>query len=398
MTALTIIDWLLVLTLLLPVLYLFLFAAFSMRRRTDDYPPARKQRRFVTLIPAYKADAVILRTAQAALAQEYPEGLHRVTVIADRLKPETLAGLRRLPLTVIVVMFENSSKAKALTAATDQLGPGAADVVTILDADNLVGPDFIARLNEAFDTGMVAVQAHRTAKNRDSDTAVLDAASEEINNSIFRRGHVALGLSSALIGSGMAFAYDWFRDNIRKCRTSGEDKELEALLLRQRIYIDYLDDLMVLDEKVQGEGAYYNQRRRWIAAQFYALGSALRDLPGALLRGNYDYVDKLVQWCLPPRMLLIGLVPLWAVAMTFLDPWGSVKWWAAWLLLLFAMAMALPDEQTDAKLGHALRRVPVLVLLTAANLFRLGGTRDKFIHTRHTGASDAAPEKTDSIP
>lgn len=398
MTALTIIDWLLVLTLLLPVLYLFLFAAFSMRRRTDDYPPALKQRRFVTLIPAYKADAVILRTAQAALAQEYPEGLHRVAVIADRLKPETLAGLRRLPLTVIVVMFENSSKAKALTAATDQLGPGAADVVTILDADNLVGPDFIARLNEVFDTGMVAVQAHRTAKNRDSDTAVLDAASEEINNSIFRRGHVALGLSSALIGSGMAFAYDWFRDNIRKCRTSGEDKELETLLLRQRIYIDYLDDLMVLDEKVQGEGAYYNQRRRWIAAQFYALGSALRDLPGALLRGNYDYVDKLVQWCLPPRMLLIGLVPLWAVAMTFLDPWGSVKWWAAWLLLLFAMAMALPDEQTDAKLGHALRRVPVLVLLTAANLFRLGGTRDKFIHTRHTGASDAAPEKTDSIP
>lgn len=398
MTALTIIDWLLVLTLLLPVLYLFLFAAFSMRRRTDDYPPARKQRRFVTLIPAYKADAVILRTAQAALAQEYPEGLHRVAVIADRLKPETLAGLRRLPLTVIVVMFENSSKAKALTAATDQLGPGAADVVTILDADNLVGPDFIARLNEVFDTGMVAVQAHRTAKNRDSDTAVLDAASEEINNSIFRRGHVALGLSSALIGSGMAFAYDWFRDNIRKCRTSGEDKELETLLLRQRIYIDYLDDLMVLDEKVQGEGAYYNQRRRWIAAQFYALGSALRDLPAALLRGNYDYVDKLVQWCLPPRMLLIGLVPLWAVAMTFLEPWGSVKWWAAWLLLLFAMAMALPDEQTDAKLGRALRRVPLLVLLTAANLFRLGGTRDKFIHTRHTGASDAAPEKTDSIP
>lgn len=398
MIALTIIDWLFVLALLLPVLYLFLFAAFSMRRRTDDYSPARKQRRFVTLIPAYKADAVILRTAQAALAQEYPEGLHRVAVIADRLKPETLAGLRRLPLTVIVVMFENSSKAKALTAATDQLGPGAADVVTILDADNLVGPDFIARLNEVFDTGMVVVQAHRTAKNRDSDTAVLDAASEEINNSIFRRGHVALGLSSALIGSGMAFAYDWFRDNIRKCRTSGEDKELEALLLRQRIYIDYLDDLMVLDEKVQGEGAYYNQRRRWIAAQFYALGSALRDLPGALLRGNYDYVDKLVQWCLPPRMLLIGLVPLWAVAMTFLDPWGSVKWWAAWLLLLFAMAMALPDEQTDAKLGHALRRVPLLVLLTAANLFRLGGTRDKFIHTRHTGASDAAPEKTDSIP
>lgn len=390
-----IIDWIFIIALLLPVLYLFVFAAFSMQRRREPYPPARKQRRFVTLIPAYKADAVVVRTAQAALAQEYPEGLHRVVVIADQLQPATLGELRKLPLTVIEVTFENSSKAKALTAAVEELGPEAADAVAILDADNLVGGEFIARLNEVFDAGVEAVQAHRTAKNRDTDTAVLDAAGEEINNSIFRRGHVALGFSSALIGSGMAFRYDWFCANIRRCVTAGEDKELEALLLRERIYIDYLDDVEVLDEKVQGEEAYYNQRRRWIAAQFYALGSAVKNLPGALFSGNFDYCDKLLQWCLPPRMLLIGLVPLWAVVMTFLDPWGSVKWWIALVLMLFALAMALPDAQTDAKLGRALRRVPVLVLLTAANLFRLGGTKDKFIHTQHTGAADSAPDKTD---
>ena len=390
-----IIDWIFVIALLLPVLYLFVFAAFSMQRRREPYPPARKRRRFVTLIPAYKADAVVVRTAQAALAQEYPEGLHRVAVIADQLQPATLGELRKLPLTVIEVTFENSSKAKALTAAVEELGPEAADAVAILDADNLVGGEFIARLNEVFDAGVEAVQAHRTAKNRDTDTAVLDAAGEEINNSIFRRGHVALGFSSALIGSGMAFRYDWFCANIRRCVTAGEDKELEALLLRERIYIDYLDDVEVLDEKVQGEEAYYNQRRRWIAAQFYALGSAVKNLPGALFSGNFDYCDKLLQWCLPPRMLLIGLVPLWAVVMAFLDPWGSVKWWIALVLMLFALAMALPDAQTDAKLGRALRRVPVLVLLTAANLFRLGGTKDKFIHTQHTGAADSAPDKTD---
>ena len=390
-----IIDWIFIFALLLPVLYLFVFAAFSMQRRREPYPPARKQRRFVTLIPAYKADAVVVRTAQAALAQEYPEGLHRVAVIADQLQPATLGELRKLPLTVIEVTFENSSKAKALTAAVEELGPEAAEAVAILDADNLVGGEFIARLNEVFDAGVEAVQAHRTAKNRDTDTAVLDAAGEEINNSIFRRGHVALGFSSALIGSGMAFRYDWFCANIRRCVTAGEDKELEALLLRERIYIDYLDDVEVLDEKVQGEAAYYNQRRRWIAAQFYALGSAVKNLPGALFSGNFDYCDKLLQWCLPPRMLLIGLVPLWAVVMTFLDPWGSVKWWIALVLMLFALAMALPDAQTDAKLGRALRRVPALVLLTAANLFRLGGTKDKFIHTQHTGAADSAPDKTD---
>jgi len=34
--------------------------------------------------------------------------------------------------------------------------------------------------------------------------ALLDGISEEINNNIFRKGHQTLGLSSALIGSGMA--------------------------------------------------------------------------------------------------------------------------------------------------------------------------------------------------
>ena len=384
-TLLNIADWIFIFVLGLPVLYLFVFALFSTRKSMDDYPQAKRRRKFVTLIPAYKSDAVIVRTAQAALRQEYPAQLHEVVVIADRLKPQTLAELRTLPIRVLEVSFENSSKAKALNFAVEELGPEAAEAVTILDADNLAGEDFIARLNDVFDSGVQAVQAHRTAKNRDTDTAVLDAASEEINNAIFRRGHVALGLSSALIGSGMAFEYKWFRDNIARCTTSGEDKELEALLLRQGIYIDYIDGLRVLDEKVQGEGAYYNQRRRWIAAQFYALGSAVRQLPGAIAAGNLDYCDKLLQWCLPPRILLMGLVPLWTAAMTVFDPLGSIKWWIVLLLLLFALALALPDEQTDRQLGRALRRMPVLFLLTAANLFRLRGTKDKFTVDTSTG-------------
>ena len=367
---LDILDWIFIFVLGLPVLYLFVFAAASTRARKDTYPPARLQRRFVTLIPAYKSDAVIVHAAQSALQQDYPQELHEVVVIADRLQPATLAELRRMPIRVLEASFENSSKARALNFAVGEIGPDGA---------------------EALDSGIQAVQAHRTAKNRDTDTAVLDAASEEVNNSIFRRGHVALGFSSALIGSGMAFDYKWFRENIACCTTSGEDKELEALLLRQGIYIDYLDDVRVLDEKVQGEGAYYNQRRRWIAAQFYALSSAVRQLPGAILSGNTDYCDKLLQWCLPPRILLLGLVPLWAVVMTVCAPMGSIKWWVAVLLLLLAMAMALPDEQADARLGHALRRMPVLFLLTLANLFRLRGTKDKFIHTEHTGAGSEAP-------
>ena len=386
---LDILDWIFIFVLGLPVLYLFVFAAASTRARKDTYPPARLQRRFVTLIPAYKSDAVIVHAAQSALQQDYPQELHEVVVIADRLQPATLAELRRMPIRVLEASFENSSKARALNFAVGEIGPDGAEAVAILDADNLAGREFIARMNDALDSGIQAVQAHRTAKNRDTDTAVLDAASEEVNNSIFRRGHVALGFSSALIGSGMAFDYKWFRENIACCTTSGEDKELEALLLRQGIYIDYLDDVRVLDEKVQGEGAYYNQRRRWLAAQWYSLKAAVRDLPGAVLEGNLDYCDKLVQWMMPPRVLLLGLIPLAALVVTFVDPASSAKWWLLLAALLFALCFAIPDYLVDKPLKRAIRKIPLLMLLMALNLLRLRGTRDKFFHTEH-GSSEKA--------
>lgn len=95
-TLLNIADWIFIFVLGLPVLYLFVFALFSTRKSMDDYPQAKRRRKFVTLIPAYKSDAVIVRTAQAALRQEYPAQLHEVVVIADRLKPQTLAELRNI--------------------------------------------------------------------------------------------------------------------------------------------------------------------------------------------------------------------------------------------------------------------------------------------------------------
>lgn len=116
----------------------------------------------------------------------------------------------------------------------------------------------------------------------------------------------------------------------------------------------------------------------------------MRDLPGAVLSGNLDYIDKLVQWMMPPRILLLGLIPLLALLTTLVATAWCVKWWVALLLLLFALAFALPDELMDERLKRALRRTPVLFLLMAANLFRLRGVNRRFIHTEH-GKTEVKP-------
>lgn len=383
-TVISTVDTILFILLAVGVLYLFVFALWSLRRGRERFPAAETHHRIIVLIPAYKEDKVIEATVRCVLAQDYPQDKYEVGVISDHMQEKTNGLLSRLPVRLFKAQYEDSSKAKALNLAVDSLGDTPYDIVAILDADNTVGPDFLREVNNAYDAGIMAMQAHRMAKNRNTDTAVLDAVSEEINNSVFRKGHVNLGFSSALIGSGMAFDYNWFRENIRRVSTAGEDKELEALLLRQGVYIGYLPYVDVYDEKTAKSGAFYRQRRRWLAAQFAALGQGLRDFPGALASGNYDYCDKLIQWMMPPRVLLLGAVGICAVASLLVDWTLSLKWWMLLLALLLALAMAVPDYLVDKKFKKAIRKTPFLGLMMAVNVFRTRGASKKFIHTEHS--------------
>ena len=52
----------------------------------------------------------------------------------------------------------------------------------------------------------------------------------------------------------MAFDFRWFVRNIIHTHSTGEDKELEELLLRQGIHIEYIDTLETLDEKGPATG------------------------------------------------------------------------------------------------------------------------------------------------
>ena len=110
---------------------------------------------------------------------------------------------------------------------------------------------------------------HRISRNRDTTAALLGSIFEEINNAIFRRGHINVGLSSALAGSGIAYDFSWFKTNVMKARTSGEDKELEALLLRQELFIDYFDDIYVYGEKKRTTMKMNQQHGRWASEQFH---------------------------------------------------------------------------------------------------------------------------------
>ena len=369
------------------VAYPLIYSLASLGTRKSYYPTANKQHKFAILFPAYKEDRVIIPVVESFLQQHYPQELYKVIVISDHMQDTTNEHLAQLPITLLKANYENSSKAKALNFAMNHFGRDEFDAVVILDADNIVDTNFLLEINKVFDAGVQAIQAHRTAKNRNTDIAVLDGLSEEVNNSIFRRGHVRLGISSALIGSGMIFNYQWFHDNVKHLVTTGEDKELEVLLLKQRIFIEFLDEVYVYDEKTQGEKGFYNQRRRWLATQFAQWGRVFKDLPRAILSGNIDYSDKLIQWMLPPRLILFGGIIVMGSIMQIIDWPLALKWWALFLIMGVTLCLAIPDKLVDDRFKKSINKLPLLFIMMVVNLFRMKGMNKKFGNTEKNGSS-----------
>jgi cellulose synthase/poly-beta-1,6-N-acetylglucosamine synthase-like glycosyltransferase len=386
MTILRILDYLLFVPALLYAAYLLFFAlmALTYRSRKDSVTvQPRLFRKMLVLIPAYAEDFVVKEAVHSFLAQDYPRERYDVCVISDHMTDQTNQELAALPVILEIASFpEGSTKVKALNLGMKTLE--GYDVAVIMDADNTVDVSFLSQINHAFDRGSRVVQAHRKAKKTNTPFQVLDALSEEINNTIFRLGHVQIGLSSALIGSGMAFEFGRFKRVLSGLESvGGFDKELEHVYLRDGYRFDYLQDTFVYDEKIRRPDDFARQRRRWLSAQFVYLRRFGPEIPLALLKGRFDYLDKILQTAMPPRVLFLGGTFLLALLVLLMSPGASVKWWALWLSVCAALALSVPSNLWNRNIFLAFLYLGQAFGLMFLTLFRLKGANRKFIHTRH---------------
>lgn len=379
------------LTLLgLATLYILVFSIASLFYKQKQYADNGNLKKIAVLIPGYKEDEVIIEVANSALQQDYPAHLYDVVVIADSFQKETISELKTLPIKVIEVSFDKSTKSKALNKAMATLDRDY-DIAVVLDADNLMANDFLKKVNAAFEHGFIAVQGHRTAKNTNNSWAVLDAISEEINNNIFRKGHRVLGLSSAIIGSGMAFKYAYFKSLMSTVTAvGGFDKEIELKMLKEKHKIVYLDDAVVFDEKIQKSEVFGNQRRRWLSAQLhYFQKDILSATKHLVLKGNIDYFDKAIQFIQPPRILLLGAVLLssfgFVAANYFLE--NQIPFSNYWIILLISCVLSfifsVPISFYNATTLKALVSLPKGMFMMLLSLLKIKGANKTFIHTKH---------------
>lgn len=344
-----VVDWTLFVFVTLTVAYMLFFSLVSLISKNHNVPKAKNQNRFIILIPSYKNDQVIIQTVASILSQNYPQRMFDVVVISDHQSEITNMRLAQYTITLLTPDFEKSSKTKSLQYAILNLPEFKIyDVAIILNADDLVEPEFLDQMNDAYEAaGTKAIVAHKLPRNRDTSSARLSAIFDEINNNIFRRAHINVGLSSALMGSGVAYEFNWFKKHIMKVRTATEDKELEAMLMHQRYYVDYFDNIYLYNVKKREVADFNKQRGRWITDQIRSLAKNIRFLPVAIFRKQYDWVDKIIQWMLLPRSIMFAIIFVMSLTLPFIYLTIAIKWWVVTGIWGISLAIATPNELVD---------------------------------------------------
>lgn len=355
-------DAILFLLLAIPVAYLFICALFSLGKYKNPYPTAPVQHRFLVLFSVLRNGKEVIQSINNFLdTQLYPHDKFDIAVAATQLSEEDLVSLLQMSVNIVVPDKDSCTKVYAIQQVMERYSPNEYDMIIIFNSDNRIVPNALDLFNNAYYSGCEAIQAHRMAENLNTNIAVLSATSEEINNNIFRKAHTRMGFSSALIGSAMAFDFTMFHEIAPTLKGSDLATTMEVALLKQNIYTEYLEEVVCYSRKEDNTEGYETLRMSRLQTQYLNTWFAFINFPISILKGEWDYANKLFQWMLPSRFLLMALIIACAAVFTVIEWTLSFKWYILFLFLIIAFLIALPEGDINRRFKHSFWMLPVLI-------------------------------------
>lgn len=176
--------------------------------------PAPSGKRYALLICARNEEAVIGDLLESVRAQSYPQALLEAFVAADNCSDLTALIARQQGATVYE-RFDTAKVGKGyalqflLSHIWKDRGQDAFDGYFILDADNLLSPDFVARMDETFSRGHRIVTGYRASKNYGENWISAGYALWFLRESRFLNGaRMGLGTSCTVNGTGFLIHKD----------------------------------------------------------------------------------------------------------------------------------------------------------------------------------------------
>ena len=132
------------------------------------------------------------------------------------------------------------------------------------------------------------------------------------------------------------------------------------------------DKIYVYNEKARQAEEFNRQHRNWMITQAKTFFRNVRYLPAAIMNRHYDLIDKLLQWMLMPRMMMMALITIMCIVIPFIYMTAALKWWALFAIVVFIFALATPNYLVDEKWDSTFFKLPFVLFSSVLEKFKLG--------------------------
>lgn len=288
-------------------LYQAVFMIRALVQGTVRLPEAKRLHSYAFVIAAHNEEAVIGNLVESIFAQDYPRELMDVFVVCDACTDDTHAVAEAAGATVWDRNdLARRGKSWALDYAFDRIlndYDGAYEAFVVMDADNLVAPDYLSVMNRAFDAGYLVCTGYRNSKNFDSSWISSAYAIWFIREAKFlNNARMMSGTSCAISGSGWMVSERIVRGmHGWDFHTLTEDIQFSTFCCANNVQIGYAP-AEFFDEQPVTLKASWTQRMRWTKGFYQVFFSYGRDLAKGITRGQFASYDMLMT--IAPGMIL----------------------------------------------------------------------------------------------
>ncbi len=311
MSFLIILCYILSLPLVLYSLYFIILGLAAFKKRQNPVGSYAPQKRFAVLIAARNEEKVISSLIDSLKRQTYPSGLYDIFVIPNNCTDDTPRIAVQAGARILDIQMPVKTKGDVLKKALAVLQRSGYDGYVVFDADNVVSPNFLQRMNDALCAGYQAAQGKRDSKNvKGNWVSGCYTVYFSTINIFINRARMNLGRSANIYGTGYMVSERLLKETGFSVKTLTEDMEYTILCVLKNRRIVFIEDAIIYDEQPTRLFTSMRQRKRWTAGSYMCVYSYYSKLFSAAFRKNNRCALD---------VLLFALTPLYQVLLTVLS-------------------------------------------------------------------------------
>jgi cellulose synthase/poly-beta-1,6-N-acetylglucosamine synthase-like glycosyltransferase len=307
LTPIVVINLIVWLIFTLAYLYQAVYMVWVLLKGMVKLPPAKKNHTYAFVIAAHNEEPVIGNLVRSILTQDY-DGEIGCFVVADNCT-DTTAELAEQAGAVAWRRDDLVRKGKswaldyAFARILDEYGDKY-EAFIVMDADNILAPNYLKIMNDAFDEGYLVCTSYRNSKNFDSSWVSSAYATWFLREARFlNNARMMLGTSCAISGSGWLVSAAIVRGmHGWRFHTLTEDIQFSTFCCAHGIQIGFAP-AEFFDEQPVTFKASWIQRMRWTKGFYQVFFSYCKNLlHGMFVRHRFASYDMLMT--VAPGMLL----------------------------------------------------------------------------------------------